>query len=110
MSTYVKWFLWAALLIVQNLSFTVVSRARNSGSLEYHALAAVFSNGIWIISQIILLDSFMKVLRKDHKTRADKLKAAGIAVFYTVFTVAGSLLGHWCSQTWLEVGSRRVGA
>jgi hypothetical protein len=38
--------LWFLLLVLQNAAFTWVSRARNSGSIGYHAIAAVFSNGI----------------------------------------------------------------
>jgi len=37
------------LTILQNASFTLVSRARNSNSLTYNALASILSNGIWIL-------------------------------------------------------------
>ena len=37
------------LTILQNASFTLVSRARNSDSITFHAIAAVLSNGIWLI-------------------------------------------------------------
>lgn len=37
-----------AITILQNASFTLVSRARNSGSLLYNGIASVFSNGIWL--------------------------------------------------------------
>jgi hypothetical protein len=44
------------LVLLQNASFTLVSRARNSKSLAYHAGAAVLSNGIWllVIRQVIM--------------------------------------------------------
>lgn len=35
--------------IVQNASFTLVSRARNSKNLLYNTLASLFSNSIWIL-------------------------------------------------------------
>ena len=38
-----SWVLWAVMLLIQNATFTWVSRARNSKSLGYHAVAAVFS-------------------------------------------------------------------
>ena len=38
-----KWVAWSLLLLIQNASFTLVSRARNSGSLGYHAVAAACS-------------------------------------------------------------------
>ena len=34
------------LVILQNASFTLVSRARNSPSLMYHGIASVLSNGM----------------------------------------------------------------
>jgi uncharacterized membrane protein len=37
------------LAILQNASFTLVSRARNSKSLLYHGIASVLSNGIWLL-------------------------------------------------------------
>jgi hypothetical protein len=42
--------LWPVALLgfAQNLSHTFVSRGRNSGSLGYHMLASIFSNGIYI--------------------------------------------------------------
>lgn len=48
MSTSLALVLLFCLTIVQNASFTLVSRARNSGSYLYNALASVFSNGIWL--------------------------------------------------------------
>ena len=36
-------------VILQNASFTLVSRARNSKSLMYHGVASVLSNGMWIL-------------------------------------------------------------
>lgn len=44
------------LVILQNASFTLVSRARNSKSLVYHTIASVLSNGIWllVIRQVVV--------------------------------------------------------
>lgn len=44
------------LVILQNASFTLVSRARNSKSLLYHGIASVLSNGVWllVIRQVVL--------------------------------------------------------
>lgn len=43
------------LVVLQNASFTLVSRARNSNSLMYNAIASVLSNGVWllVISKIV---------------------------------------------------------
>lgn len=100
--TYV---LWALLLILQNAAFTWVSRARNSGSIGYHAVASVASNGVWIASQFILVDAIVRIIRQGawHE-------AIGMAVFYTACTVTGSVGMHWLSMHYLERGKRRVGA
>ncbi|WP_276200351.1 hypothetical protein [Chelatococcus sp. XZ-Ab1] len=97
-----SWVIWAALLMAQNAAFTWVSRARNSGSIPYHAVAAVFSNGVWILSMFIVVDK----LREAEGIA----QIAAVATFYTVFTVAGSVAMHWFSMSYLEKGKRRVGA
>lgn len=91
------WILWGVLLIVQNASFTLVSRARNSNSLFYHAWASVFSNGVWIASQFILVDKFIDILKEANWT-------LGIltAVFYVACTMAGSLGMHWLALNKIE--------
>ena len=44
------------LVILQNASFTLVSRARNSKSILYHTIASVLSNAIWllVIRQVVI--------------------------------------------------------
>lgn len=76
-----------ALVFLQNASFTLVSRARNSNSIFYHAWASVLSNGIWllVIRQVVVnLDSW-------------PVQAA-----YLVGAVAGSLTMHWASMKFFE--------
>jgi hypothetical protein len=94
---------WALLLIVQNAAFTWVSRARNSGSLKYHALAAVFSNGIWFASQFILISMVVDPTSTWQKN-------VGLGLVYIVSTVIGSVLMHWVSMKYLETGKRKVGS
>lgn len=96
-------FLWFLLLIVQNAAFTWVSRARNSGSYGYHAIAAVFSNGVWFVSQFLLIGM---VARPDMPTN----EAVTLGVIYVAGTVCGSVLMHYVSVRWLESGKRKVGA
>lgn len=100
-----NWLLWALVLLAQNASFTLVSRARNSGSLKFHALASVGSNGIWFLSQIIVIDKISHAL-KSH----DIPLMVGTLLFYTAFTVLGSVTMHYISMRWLETGKRKVGA
>lgn len=99
------WLLWGVLLILQNASFTLVSRARNSGSLGYHALAAVGSNGIWFLSQLILVDNMLHILRDSNWSLAFVTM-----IFYTVCTIIGSVGMHWIALNKIEKGARKVGA
>jgi hypothetical protein len=99
----VNLFAWFLLLILQNAAFTWVSRARNSGSYGYHATAAVFSNGIWFISQLFLIGM---VAKPDMP--ASQLATLGSV--YVAGTVIGSLAMHWLSVNYLEKGKRKVGA
>lgn len=100
-----NWILWALLLIVQNASFTLVSRARNSGSLGYHAFAAVGSNGVWFASQFILIGNIVELIK--HGT---VLEAIGTGLFYTVFTIIGSVGMHAIALHKIEKGKLKVGA
>lgn len=75
------------LVILQNASFTLVSRARNSSSLMYHTLASVLSNGIWllVIRQVVInLDSWM------------------LMVTYLVGAVVGSVSMHYVAMKYFE--------
>lgn len=92
---------WALALIIQNMSFTWVSRARNSGSLRYHALASVFSNGIWVTIQFMLVKGIM-----DAEGLGEKVF---IGAFYTTFTVIGSVLAHHLLMKYVERGKLKVG-
>jgi hypothetical protein len=96
-------FLWFLLLIVQNAAFTWVSRARNSGSIPYHALASIFSNGIFFVSNLFLIT----LVTYDHREPGE---LALFGVIYVIGTVTGSVLMHYASIRWLEAGKRRVGA
>lgn len=97
-----EWFVWGILLICQNAAFTWVSRARNSGSVGYHAIASVSSNGIWILSTWIVIAKVTAA--------TDWTDRVFVALFYTACTVTGSVLMHWASMRYLETGKRKVGA
>jgi putative flippase GtrA len=73
--------------VLQNASFTLVSRARNTKSLKFHALASVASNGVWllVIRQIVThLDSW------------------AMMATYLVGSVIGSVVMHYISMTYFE--------
>ena len=90
-----KYLAWAMLLILQNASFTWVSRARNSSNYLYHAIAAIFSNGIWFASQIFIIDIAVKNISNPKEL-------ALIGVLYIVSTVSGSVFMHWVCMHKLE--------
>lgn len=96
-------FLWFLLLVVQNAAFTWVSRARNSGSYGYHAIAAVFSNGVWFVSQFLLIG----LVAKPGMPLGE---AAMLGAIYVSGTVTGSVMMHYASIHWLERGKRKVGS
>jgi hypothetical protein len=98
------WLLWALLLLAQNASFTWVSRARNSRSLGYHAIASVGSNGVWFISLGFAVDKLQDAMRAESWG-----PFVFTAVFYTVFTVIGSVGAHHFLMTHVEKGKRSVG-
>lgn len=73
--------------LAQNATFTLVSRARNTKSLRFHALAATLSNGIWllVIRQVVNnLDSWLMM------------------VTYLIASVTGSVLMHYISMNYFE--------
>jgi hypothetical protein len=97
--------LWILVLFFQNISFTYVSRARNSGSLLRHVKAAIFSNGIWIFSQMLMLGPLFAYLTGKHGVTGQ----LGTGLVYTVATVSGALFAHyWALRT--EKGKTAVGA
>lgn len=95
--------LWFLLLIAQNAAFTWVSRARNSGSLGYHAIASVFSNGIFFASNLFMIS----LVTMQGRTVEEYL---GLGLVYIAGTVTGSVLMHYVAMRWLESGKRKVGA
>lgn len=103
--SYKLWALWAVVLIAQNFAFTFVSRARNSGSLMRHLYAGLFSNGIWFASQIFAVSAFMSIL----SGKLGFFPAIGAGLFYTAFTLFGSVAAHYYSLS-SEKGNARVGA
>lgn len=80
-----------ALAFIQNVSFSMVSRARNRNSTRYHLITAIFSNTIWFLTVRELVLAKMPLL---------------MFLPYAAGTVSGSLVGATVSQ-WFE---RKLGA
>jgi uncharacterized oligopeptide transporter (OPT) family protein len=65
--------------LLQNASFTLVSRARNSGSLVYSAFGSIISNGVWLL-----------VFRR----LSINISSATIGVGYVLGATVGSVMMH----------------
>jgi hypothetical protein len=102
----VSLLVWFFLLIFQSAAFTWVSRARNSGSLGYHAIASVFSNGIYFYTNIFLI---ALVANFWTDARQSEWTLVIYAAIYISGTVTGAVLMHYVSLRWLESGKRKVG-
>ena len=72
------WLILIGLAFIQNVSFSLVSRARNRDHMGYHAAASVFSNGIWFATFHLLVTADMTWV---------------LFIPYLIGTVAGSLFG-----------------
>ncbi|MGE5392604.1 MAG: hypothetical protein ACM3NH_02575 [Candidatus Saccharibacteria bacterium] len=75
------------LLILQNASFTLVSRARQSSNFLLHAIAAIFSNGFFIF----VITAF-----------ATHYNTVPLKFWYIVCTVVGSVHAHYISLHKIE--------
>lgn len=96
--------IWAAILVVQNMSFTAVSRARNSGNDWYHAGWSVMSNGVWFVAFIFTFDYLTQI----QQTKSVLLIAL-VGGVYIAATVFGSVFGGRFVKKYFERGDRRVG-
>lgn len=86
-----NYLLVLCLAYVQNISFSMVSRARNRSSMTYHASMSVFSNGIWFLTMRELVTADLTLT---------------LIIPYIIGTVSGSLTGAKVSM-WIEA---RIGA
>jgi len=75
------------LVVAQNASFTLVSRARNSKSIMYHLLAAIGSNGIWLLV-------FRQMVQKYNDLPS--------GIVYIIASVGGSILTHYVAMKFFE--------
>jgi len=102
-ATVLSCLVWAPALtpivlicFVQNVSFTIVSRARNSASLSYHVIAAFFSNGIYAVMLFWSVDLISKGA------------GVGFIVVYALSCMSGSVFAHWLAlRTERGAGARR---
>ena len=75
------------LVILQNASFTLVSRARNSNSISFHAISSVLSNSIWLLVIKNVVQNFDKPV---------------MMIVSIIGSVIGSISMHYISMKYLE--------
>jgi len=75
------------LTILQNASFTLVSRARNSNSILYHTIASVLSNGIWLLVIKNVVTNFGNIT---------------LMITYLIGSVIGSISMHYVAMKYFE--------
>jgi|TARA_R110000782_G_scaffold260276_1_gene351462 hypothetical protein len=75
------------LTILQNASFTLVSRARNSNSILYHTIASVLSNGIWLLVIRNVVSNF---------------ENTNLMITYLFGSVIGSISMHYIAMKYFE--------
>lgn len=81
------------LTILQNASFTLVSRARNSNSILYHTIASVLSNGIWLLVIRNVVTNF------DNTT---------LMITYLIGSVIGSISMHYIAMKYFEKPKNKI--
>lgn len=99
------WLVWALFLVWQNYAFTFVSRARNSGSLKRHMIAALQSNGVWFVQTLFVFTAFKAIIEGRYGWGM----ALFAALYYTAFTMTGSIYAHYRALK-KESGMSAVGA
>lgn len=73
--------------LLQNASFTLVSRARNSKSLWYHGIASVLSNGLWLLTMSKMVSNFNNT---------------NMMLTYLAASTVGAVLMHWITMRFIE--------
>ena len=75
------------LTILQNASFTLVSSARNSDSMMFHAIASILSNGMWLLVIRQVVTNFDNWI---------------LMVTYLIGAVIGSISIHYIAMKYFE--------
>lgn len=94
----------AVVAFVQNMTFTAVSRSRNSGDPTYHRKCAWLSNGVWFMCHFFIWNLIWGAFETGEWWRL-----APVALVYTVATAEGSVAMMKILLK-KESGKRRVGA
>lgn len=77
------WIMMLGFAVVQNVSLTMVSRAKNRNHMGYHAACSVLANIIWFLTMRMMVVEGLSLY---------------LLLPYTIGTVAGSLWGATISM------------
>lgn len=94
----------AIVALLQNATFTAVSRSRNSGDVWHHAKWSICSNGVWFVTQIFLWSGIWKSVEAGELWQV----AVYGAVYIAATTIGSCLMMAHMLRT--ETGKRKVGA
>lgn len=97
-------FLLFVLAMVQNASFTWVSRTRNSADIKMHAIASVCSNSLWFGITVFIWGKLWVAL-----TTGDWWMIATTGLVYVLGTTLGAVIMMYILLR-TEKGKGRVGA
>lgn len=100
---FVDLLILCAVVFLNNMTHTWSSRSRNSGDPEYHRIAALASNAVWFVTQVIIIDAIWHPL-----TEGNWLQLALVGGCYTIATAEGSVFAMKMLLRF-EDGDRRVG-
>lgn len=83
----IKYVVWALMLILQQFSHGISSRAKNSNKVFYNVLAAIFSNGVWFFNFYVLATNAIE-------KKGDTYYLIYMGFFYIIFCVIGAVLSQ----------------
>jgi hypothetical protein len=90
-----NYWIWVVMLAIQQFSFTVVSRARNSNSVIYGGIASAFSNGIWFAQTIYMTGNFMEIIKNSDFNEALFMGFVYVSVNTVMSVVAQKVCMRW---------------
>ena len=94
----------APVAFIQNMTFTLVSRSRNSADPDYHRKCAWLSNGTWFICYVLIMKNIW-----DPIMQGNYFHVFLALIIYTAATAEGSVV-MMKRLLKTEKGARRVGA
>lgn len=98
------WTVWAFFLFSQQFTFLFSSRAKNSGSIKWSAIAGLGSHSTWFFANLYFVQSILHF--KDSPIYIQGL----VCLFYMTFTIIGTVSAQWLALRYVEKGRMQVGA